>query len=319
MDQLTGVYPVTDHLAFVVRSGSIWSMSETGNFDVPFQFSHSVPIGSRFPLGVVRIPGGIIVPGDDAVYEITTGGYKLISDDAADYILKGINAPRRVCGVLSSDSTRYALFTPNSVTSMLVHVCHRTLGNQWTTLEFPFPLLTMAPGRFESALLTDELVGLTDDLAGLTDNLGVTSQALGLMFVPDRADSYVITEDESQTDNPGGRDVNASGGRVGGGFSLQTGGISPASPLERVTVNDVQLLAKVGRQCNVDVAFSEDGNTWEQEQTLTMSPTPTITVTRATCFLERERLVARLRSTDCGNVRIAMMVPKAITGAGVKA
>ena len=320
VDSLTGVYPVSDQIAFVVRSGSVWSMSETGNFDAPYQFTRSFPkIGSSFPLGVATIPEqGIILPANGSVFKITLqNGVEDIGIGVSEYIFNSIADTRKVCGVYDGMRNFYALFVPNNTSNMTVHICH-LISNQWTAFLYPVQIRAIALGRYQSAVLTDDLVGQTDALIGQTDSLGVSTQNFGLVITPMDTNSVVIIEDTISSNNILGKDVTAAGVRIQSGFEIQTGLLTPI--FNRGLVNDTQFVAKATRSCQISVAYTGDGaQSWEESQTLDISARSESEPERATCYLERKSLCARFRSDACGDVSLFLMAPSIEPGAAINA
>lgn len=328
VDSLTGVYPVADQISFVVRSRSIWSMVETGSFDAPFQFSKSYPeIGGEFPFGVAIVPGGVIVPTKGDIHRVTMqNGVEHIATGVTDHIFSGlaVGARRRVCGAANQQGNFYRLFVPTSTNNHRVHTC--TLGTerdepyQWTTFEYPFDIRAMSVGVPDFALQTDELPGDSDSLSGQTDDLGVTEGDTGLILIPDATNAYIVIEDATQTDNPSGRDVTVNGQRYKSGFDIQTGILVSTSPLDKSLTNDMQVVIISNRDCIVKVAFSGDGgDTWEQEQNIRVEASDKPKVYRATCNLERDSLLMRVRSLDSGSIQMTLMSPSVVGGAMVNA
>ena len=77
-DTQTAVVPITDQIAYCIRSNSVWQVSLTGDFDAPLNFSMLMEgIGSRYPQTCVGIPQGVICVGDNGnVWLIGPSGVK---------------------------------------------------------------------------------------------------------------------------------------------------------------------------------------------------------------------------------------------------
>lgn len=86
IDEQTGVYPIDDYAALVVRINSIWQMVESGNVEAPFRFERRFPgLGSKQRHSIVAVPGGIIGFFNDlSVYFITQDSIQPIGDPIRD-------------------------------------------------------------------------------------------------------------------------------------------------------------------------------------------------------------------------------------------
>lgn len=61
IDEQTGVYPVDDYSALVIRSNSVWQMVASGSVDIPFKFDRRYAgFGSKQRHSIATIPGGIV-------------------------------------------------------------------------------------------------------------------------------------------------------------------------------------------------------------------------------------------------------------------
>lgn len=214
IDSLTCAHPVGSGVAWIVRTKSLWSMAETGNFDAPFQFNRLpyIGVGSRSKQGVVAIPGGLIIPGEDNIYEVTEGGgVEKIGTGIKITMLKPQTTDfTRLFGVYDSTWDEYRLLVNYRVgSSGPVWRYNRSL-KRWTHDVYNHKTITISLGRFvpQPGLSINNLPGAINQLTGTINNLGVDVREGGLiMAVTDASNDFVFSESIVVTGLANGNDV----------------------------------------------------------------------------------------------------------------
>jgi len=235
-DTQTAVVPVTDQVAFCVRSQSVWQMRETGDFDAPFEFSRLYTyIGSRWPMTVAAIPRGFIALGDSGqIWKVDTSGYQDVSDPIHDDLTSMDQATKRAaCATydLKFDEYRITRLDDASTTAQRVLRYSVTKGI-WTEDVYPFPIKSIAYAQFTQSLTVDELTGIINDLHGTIDDLGSSGRSPGAIYAM-QGSSRLVVRDDSLMNALALRDVNFAGARVASGFRMESGDVKAGDPIKR--------------------------------------------------------------------------------------
>jgi len=206
-DLPTAVIPITDELAGHIRSGSIWQMTLTGDFDAPFAFS-KLPhkAGSLYPQSCVGTGSSIMCVGDDgAVWLITLQEAIDVGQRVRSIIQEAQYANIFHPGVASWNPRykEYLLVATSEATQRVLR--YRTEGGQWTEDTFDFPIRNLSYSLFK-----DSAVG------------GIYKP--GMLYAMGDTWGYVVRDDPSRN-NELYRDVNNLGIAVVGTFRIETGHI----------------------------------------------------------------------------------------------
>lgn len=261
-DDQTAVVAVSDHLAYCVRSQSVWQIRDTGDFDAPFEFTRLYTyVGSRWPMTVTAIPNGFIAMGDAGqIWKVTSQGYMDVSEPIHDDLSSMDQATKRTCCAtydLKFDEYRLTRLDAASTTAQRI-LRYSVTKTIWTEDVYPFPVKSISYAQFAKILTADELMGTVDALVGSADDLGVGSRSPGAIYAASGASRLVI-RDDSTKNAIGLRDVNYAGVRVASGFRMESGDIRVSDPIKRQEFAEMICYYETDDETTLDFDYSYDG------------------------------------------------------------
>jgi len=308
-DQQTAIIPVTDEVAYCVRSSSIWQVGNTGDFDSPFSFTLIYThVGTKYVGTVAATRRGLCCVGDNGqVWFISpdVGAVDISSEVVPDFdvdpsYLEGMSASYDT----KFDEYRVAIPTPNSLTAQKV-LRYSFLNKGWTEDVYPFPIKSISYAQFTKSTTIDELVGTIDELVGSIDNLGVVIRNPGCIYATRGTSRLTIRDDVLMGSNTL-RDVNFAGVRVASGFRLESGDLKITSAIKNQEFVEMILWYQSDKEVTLDFDYSYDGGvTWNLVSQIDAPATgirpKAISVNRT---VEREHLQVALSSTQAPAVKI---------------
>jgi hypothetical protein len=252
-DQQTAVVPVTDELAYVVRSSSVWQMSLTGNFDAPFAFSRLYThVGSKYQATVVPIPRGFMAAGDRQIWMVTPEGANDVGKPIANDLELSENYMNYASAMYDPVFDQYRLTLPKSPGAATHYTARYDLGaNAWTEDYHPFEIRSMA-----STLKANV------DHPG--DGIGALARSPGAIYsMAGGVAPWFVVRDDPTRSNEVLRDVNAAGTGETSGFRLETGDIRRGDDLQRKDFVEVIVWYTSEEPVNLVFDYSFDGGiTW---------------------------------------------------------
>jgi hypothetical protein len=304
-DIARAVFPVTETLALLARSRSIWTMTATGYVDAPFGFSLLFPeMGTDSPYSIDSIPGGGIVGlFRDNFYVVTTQGPVAVGHPVIDALLPQISDPGEVFGTYEQIAQEYRVVIKE--TGAVWRYSFRDKG--WTKDVYPVVPKSVATTRYKKQSLTiAQLTGTIASLVGTIEDLGTTDRVHGV-YLP--SGNTVYREDSTTTSDFGGTPVTTE---------LRTGLILPESPLKTVEINEVQLEYELfALSATVTVEWSSDGGlSWNSYSTFQLSTTgqvPDVASVRKT--VSAKQLQLRATTQGVTPVRIVALHAFVVSGA----
>lgn len=302
VDMLMGVYPVTEEAAFVVRSNSIWQISQTGQSDLPFRFTRVYnQLGCRAAHSVQSTPEGIVFYGTDNIYEVTLSGIQAIGTAIRSELLNIID-PTKCWGLYNPLTRQYHLGVgETSNISLDVDWVYSFVDKGWTRYEFPFSFRTFGYTRYTVSGSIDSLTGTIDALVGIIDLLGQVENGEGMFIVGATAGKYILLLDTTRT-----QDVDLDGVGVDSPIALATGVIPVVSTLERTKLVQVELEYTATVDQTLTFKFSDDGGTtfttFGGSKTITATTKPK--VLRVAGVAERDSLMTELTSSTLGGLTV---------------
>lgn len=311
-----GVFPINDYEAFVVRSGSIWLMSLTGNFDAPFAFTYLFGQGQiqcDSPYSIAVVPGGIILLCRDNVYYVTRQSVQPIGTQIRSLLLNGSLFTRRAVGTYDPRLNEYRLVALQKSFSGAQPVFRYNLNNKsWTVDYYPYQIKSIAPAIYEQTTSISALVGLISDLSGPISELGLNNLTESFLFV-ENVSGYVMREQSTiLTDyNP------LTGLTVGIPVELWTGMITTSTILDRVEVQETQVLTTATQAITLDIDYSIDGSSWSRYSTFAVVISKMAKPYRALFAISRAQLIFRLISSNAGGLRLSALFVMAQKGARI--
>jgi len=115
IDQQHGVWPISDTIALVLRSRSIWQMTQTGSADSPFRFTRLFSdLGTESPYSPAATPDGIIFLGLDDVYIVSQGRFDKIGIGIRDEVFSEVTDLNGVIGAYDPAERRYLMYVPSA-------------------------------------------------------------------------------------------------------------------------------------------------------------------------------------------------------------
>lgn len=310
IDASRGVWPISDTTALVLRSRSVWSMTETGLVDAPFRFSRIYSkIGTNYPYSVAAIPGSIIGIFNDNVYIISDQSIQPIADTIKDQLFAELLAsgvqPR---GVYDAYNYEYTV----GVGSALYTYHMREQG--WTRRTYPWTVQAIEYAQSEFIGLTmDSALGTFDNPlndAGLPENGSIDSEVApalrrGLHF---GSTTQVYKEDEAVTTDNG----------TNSAVEIWSGILQSASVRERTRLVEIQMEYECSEAQTVLFETSTDGGVnWTSYGQVTLAASTVPRIARAYRQIESRTLQFRARSTTLGKLRVLVVSPMVSIGARV--
>lgn len=264
-DQQTAIIPITDELAYCLRSSSVWQVGNTGDFDSPFAFSRvTTHVGSKLPNTVAATKSGFVCVGDAGqVWNVSPQGIEDIAPPVAiDFDIElGFQRLMSATYDVKFDEYRVAIPSVNMLTAQKV-MRYSFSNKAWTEDIYPFPIKSLSYTHFAKVLSVDELVGTIDDLVGSIHDLGVGVRHPGCIYAMEGDSRYVVRDDNARSSDPL-RDVNFSGARVGSGFRMESGDVHVGDPIKRQEF--VELICWYESDTDVTLSFDysyDGGVTW---------------------------------------------------------
>lgn len=298
IDEQRGVWPVTDTIALVVRSRSVWQATVTDNFDAPFAFGRLYDnIGCDAPRSIDTVPGGIIgLFTDGSFYLMSNTEIREIGGKIRDQVLS--ETTPELATAMYDPLIRNYWFANESF------VYRYSLVDQgWTRHQYPFTIRQMMHTKSSvSGLTIDQLVGTIDSLVGSIDSLVGHEAVVGNFFAT--TSGYVVQEDPTQTD-----DSDGAGGRIDSSTEIRTTAVQYTTPLQYQTTMQAQLEFEAETTHDLAVEYSIDGgNSWNTYSSASLFATlgPTVVAFRKT--IESKLFQLRLTSTMLGKSTILNFV-----------
>lgn len=239
-DKLHGVFPVSEESAFIVRSNSIWQMSQTGDPDAPFRFSRTYnQIGTPAPNSIQSTPDGVVFFSLDNIYHVTLAGIQTIGGQIRTRLrdVKDISLP---FGLYNAITREYHLGVSESGSindpTMDVDWVYSFIDGGWTRYVFPFRFRSLGPTRFTASGSIEELIGSVDSLLGTISILGIQSNGEGMFVVGSTAGKYITMLDRTRFN-----DVTLDGADIDAIFIIASGIISIEDTRSRTKIIALEL------------------------------------------------------------------------------
>lgn len=309
VDALMGVFPVTDDFALMVRSNSIWQVSQTGDPDAPYRFGRlHANLGSRSRHSIDVVPGGVVLLGTDDIWLVTDSAVNPIGQLIKDRVYLENDDITQARGIYRPGTKEYWLVPSN--TDILYRYSFQDQG--WTRHRYPFDIRWLEQSIFHYEGITwDEMVGSWDTQSSVWDALLGDSREPQFFMVAS-SDDFVITESDVETD-----DELISVGKTAQGIEIQTPVLEAATPFEKTEVIECQIEYEQNAVTQtVLIEYATDGGTvWNGYSTKVLTSTGYPQIKRALRTLERKAMQFRLRSTVLGQLTLISFSPFLVVGA----
>lgn len=315
-DYQTAVIPITDEIAFVIRSSSVWQMTQTGDPDAPFRFSLlTATVGSRWSSAVVAVRGGVVFTDHEQVWLFTPGGPQEIGHPVRSAIPTSNNYLRFMTAVFDPRYNEYRLAIPTDTSDVAQRVLRCNLdGFRWTEDVYPFPIRSMSFSQFYKGVTIDELEGPIDELVGSINDLGVGDRNPTILYVMGDG-ARLIARDDRERDNEDLRDVDTAASLTESGFRIETGDINVGGSLRYADGYELQLEYEAESDCVVTLEFSTNGGqSWVYLHQLTLEATARPRIIAIHFAASREALQYAISATAATKVRLIDLI--AITSSG---
>lgn len=238
-DSQLGVYPISDTDALIVRSGSIWLMTQTGYVDAPFEFRMIYPtIRCDSPWAVTPIPNGLVILGRDDVYLITLGSTEPVPIGAPvrPLVFVNTNAFRRASMAWDSQQQEVVLFVPKLTPNGKSNVWRYSVPDKrWTQDEYQFNLKSLSAISYREGTAINSLTGSIDSLTGPIDELGFAGVTRGLLLTMRGASGFIVKESDANLS-----ESDSAGNSADIPVSITTGQAIVSSTLDTVQVIEIQ-------------------------------------------------------------------------------
>jgi hypothetical protein len=301
-----GVVPITDQLAFVIRSNSIRSMRPTQDFDAPFEFEELYAnVGSVSPMTIARTRNGAIFVSRDSVVLANAQG------------VQDIGKPIRRSLSFKPTSLRYAsgAFDPRENTYRLI--MQDSSGNNkswrynleqdiWTKDNLKFEPRSVSFTRLTQAKTVDEIFDIVDDVEDAIDDFGLVENVAGAIYTSTiRSGPRFVLRDSIDAAATTMRDVDDTGGTVPSGFRFETGYILAAKPFDKTELLYVDIEYESSHDIIGKLDYSIDGGaTWKPFSTRTLATTVKSTVARFVGRVNENQFQIALSSDIIGTFRL---------------
>lgn len=303
VDEVMGVYPLTDDTALVIRENTLWLMLTTGDVDKPFRFGLlTSEIGSRARHANVKTPFGIVVVTHEDVVIVDQSGPKSIGAQIRRTLFSEISDFAALTGAYDPRRQEYRLCNGPKVW----RYSFRDQG--WTTDLYGFSVRHMSFVDYKSLGITfdQDTPGTMDEPTDTFDSTGF-SAAEGMHLVSVGAGEVLRENPNLSTDNA-----------VPGSIEITSGLLQTSGPLDRTGIIEAQLEYKCRESQRVYFEYSTDeGLVWTQYSYVDLIPTagPKITAVRKT--LEDHNLQFRVRSQSLGKLTLISLNLFLVKGARV--
>jgi len=292
LDEVMGVYPVSDVTAIVVSQHTMRRMDVTNFVDAPFAFGLLTDqIGTLSRYTIRAIPGGVIFLGYDDVYVVTLGDVKRIGTSALRNSVLAIANPRLATGYIDIYNSRYVLIFKEGSTQVIW--VYSFVDSGWTRYTLPF------------------------DVAFVDFAFFKISGALyyGMYFTMSIAGGFSCRDNPTRT-----QDVDSTGADVDSPIEARTGLVLTDSALHKVQLVEVQMVYESTGSQTVLFDYSTDGGqTWNPYSSQNIVATSGPTVLSVRTQLERTKMQIRVRSPKLGGLTIVSLHAFAVRGALIKA
>ena len=317
VDQQTAVTPISDEYAYVIRTNSVWQMTQTGNADTPFRFTVLYQgIGCEYPGTVAAVRRGVCFPSRDTViYLSPDGGLQEIGIPIRELLRVDKKYLRDACGAFDARDNEYLLSIPDDNALGATPVYRFSMTEMaWVKEIYPFPIKSVAFIRYTASLSIDELVGSIDQLTGAIDDLGQSDRTVGLMFAM-AGSAKLVARSNFERNNAAERDVNSGGVTVAGGWRVETGDIVPQRSLYKTTLVKVEIEYEADAAAALTFEYSEDGGTsWIQYAERTAAATTRSRVLRVIHTIERDSIMIAVNCAASPNFRLLAVHAHASSG-----
>lgn len=264
-DQQTAIIPISDELAYCLRTASVWQVGNTGDFDSPFSFTRVwTHVGSKFPNTVTPTKRGFVCVGDGGqVWNVSPEGTVDIAPPVSDIFDIELGYQRLMSAGYDVKFDEYRVTIPdtNSLTAQKV-MRYSFLNQAWTEDVYPFPIKSIAYTQFAKVLSIDELSGTIDDLVGTIDDIGVGVRNPGCIYAM-AGDAKFVARDDRLKSSEALRDTNFGGSRVASGFRMESGDVRITDPIRRQEFVEIICWYASDLPITLNFDYSYDGGeTW---------------------------------------------------------
>lgn len=305
-DSQTAVIPVSDDTAILIRTGSVWQMVQTGDFDAPFQFTRIVEgSGGKYPRCCAAIPGGAMWLGQDGSCWIMRLGER--PRDISGPIYKQLRTTpgllRLATAMYDPRYDEFRICIPTNDATAGVVYRYNLKADLWTEDSYKFPIRSMSFALYAQAITIDELIGIIDDLPGVIDDLTEGFQKAETMFSMADPRRYTVIENLALNVNPL-RDILYDGTRTDGSFRIETAPVKK-DPLHRTEVLDMILEYETDMDSDFDFYYSEDGGaTWTLLYNIAVTTTAGPRLLPLQYPIDRDQTMLAIASDDVSSMRI---------------
>lgn len=301
VDLLMGVWPISDSVSLMVRSGSVWQVTQTGDPEAPFRFERLYDnLGSRSRYSVDVVPGGIVLLGTDNVYLLSDREIQPIGQLIKDTLFNEITDLATIRGVYRPKTADYWLANGDVVYR------YSFADKGWTRSKYPFNIRWMDETvyHYDGETWADA-TGTWDDATGTWADAHGTAQEPSFYFATDEALGTVIAEDPDST-----TDGYTQTGKSAQGLLIQTGVLLASSPLDKTEVIELQLEYEDGEARTLTFEYSEDlGANWTTYSSQATVVTTRQEIMRVMKTLSRKSLMLRLTATGLGSMVLISLTP----------
>lgn len=307
VDRIMHILPITDTIALIFRSKSIWQMVETGVASAPFRFSRLHDnIGTESPRSIVMTPYGVVMVGVEDVYLISgTAAPIPVGDVVRTVLFSDVTDRARIVGAFDRITQSYRMVAPSGL-PYEYRLSFRPGHRGWTRHNGNGILTHVAYGRKATAPRTiDGLTALSATIDGLTavsptiDGLsGTATDGIdGMIFTTDTA--VVLESASASTDDYGAGPVAAT-------VDLVTAQLSADRPLWRKKIIEAQLEYDAVASQTLIFEYSTDGgatfSAFGAPKAITSTTEPKLL--KVTKTLVHRDLQIRVRSETLGKLRV---------------
>lgn len=295
IDAQLGVHPISDYIAMVIRTGSVWQMTTTGNPIAPFRFSRVyAELGTKAPFTIIPVSGGLIGLFDDDVYILTQSGVTPIGTKIFNEIIAQTSDLSKAVGGYNPLTKEYLLGTGGTD---VFRYSFKDKG--WARSEYTRDVSWLAYTKEAYRGLTwGEATGTWGSATGTWDDAAKSaSDEYGVMMLAD--DGMTFVEDPTASDDEvGGVSTDAP-------FEVASGVIQSGSPLHRLRILEIQMEYEASEAQDLIFEYSYDeGSTWTTYSTASITTTSGPELLSVRNEFTHRQLQIRVRSTTLGQLKL---------------
>lgn len=297
-DQPIAVIPITDEVAYHVRTNSIWQMNVTGDFDAPFSFSRLFEfVGGRYPQLCTAVTRGLICVDDHHIWLVSPDGFKDIGKPIYDYLQAAQPYLAEATATYDPVWQEYRINLPGESDIEQKVLRYNIANDAWTYDFYDIPIKSIAYTLFTTAA-------------------PATSRP-GMVYTTTGSGRWVVKDDFTRN-NLAGRDVRNSGDITTGGFRVETADLRRSPSVTRKQL--VEIVGTYEAEASFELVFEysyDGGFVWHPYSRITLPATTRPQAFSVMKTIDRDFIQIAAYTDQTPTVRLHRMDAMIVEGARI--